>query len=147
MILETAQLLYTAHWVLVGEPDFTCAPLRKSGDRGYKSIKNKKHPSAIWVRESLDHYTWLCKLGAYLCKEYRHRFGANKKHACQEHIEWLSVNHPIGLISNGWKQPPQAMPDEYKHEDSVTAYRAYYLGPKRALLTYTRREVPYWITQ
>ena len=147
MILETAQLLYTAHWVLVGEPDFTCAPLRKSGDRGYKSIKNKKHPSAIWVRESLDHYTWLCKLGAYLCKEYCHRFGANKKHACQEHIEWLSVNHPIGLISNGWKQPPQAMPDEYKHEDSVTAYRAYYLGPKRALLTYTRREVPYWITQ
>jgi hypothetical protein len=147
MILETAQLLYTAHWVLVGEPDFTCAPLRKSGDRGYKSIKNKKHPSAIWVRESLDHYTWLCKLGAYLCKEYRHRFGANKKHACQEHIEWLSVNHPIGLISNGWKQPPQAMPDEYKDEDSVTAYRAYYLGPKRALLTYTRREVPYWITQ
>jgi len=145
MILETAQLLYTAHWVLVEEPDFSEAPIRKNGLRGYKSIRNKKHPSAIWVRESLDHYAWLCKLGIYLCKEYNYRFGANKKHACEIHIQWLTANPPSTLISNGWKQPPQAMPQEYRNEDSIVAYKAYYLGAKRHILNYTKRNSPYWI--
>lgn len=148
MILETTQLLYTAHWVLMGEPDFRDAPFRKNiYERGYKSIKNKKHPSAIWVRDSVEHYSWLCKLGKYLCDEYRYRFGVTKKHSCEEHILWLSKNIPIGFLSNGWKQPPQAMPDEYKQEDSVAAYKAYYLGPKKRLLKYTKREIPFWILQ
>ena len=146
MILETAQLLYTAHWVLLEDPDFQEAPFRKNkNERGYKSIKNIMHPCAMWVRESLDHYMWLCKLGMHLCREYQYRFGLNKKHSCQEHIEWLVAHPPIGLLSRGWKQPPQAMPDEYRHESSIEAYRAYYLGPKRALLKYTKREVPHWV--
>jgi len=144
MILETAQLLYTAHWVLT-EPDFTTAPCRKgSEERGYKSIRNKKHPCAIWTRESKDHYLWLCKLGLELCKEYKYRFGQHKEHACERHLNWLQANPPP-LESKGWKQPPQAMPDEFKHGSSVAAYRAYYLGAKRAILHYTKRHQPHWI--
>lgn len=145
MILETAQLLYTAHWVL-DIPDFSSAPYRKDmSERGYKSIKNKKHPSAIWARESLLHYMWLCQLGEYLCKEYRHRFGATKKHGCEDHLYWLSMNPPVGLKDNGWTQPPQAMPDEFKRSSSIAAYRAYYIGSKGRLLTYTSRKTPHWI--
>jgi hypothetical protein len=145
MILETAQLLYTAHWVLEN-PDLSTAPVKKNTtQRGYQSIKNKKHPSAIWARESLDHYMWLCELGFELCREYKHRFGEKKEHGCQRHIIWLAAYPPAALKSLGWSQPPQAMPDEYKDADSIVAYRAYYIGGKKDLLHYTKRHMPHWI--
>ena len=146
MILETAQLLYTAHWVL-GRTDFSTAPLQKSKpQRGYQPIKNKNHPSAIWARESLDHYRWLCTLGAYLCREYKFRFGQGKEHSCQKHIYWLKVNMPP-LKMTGWRQPPQAMPDEFRRKDSIAAYRAYYIGGKAHLLKYSKRHTPHWINK
>ncbi len=146
MILETTQLLYTAHWFLEGTPDFGSAPFRKNvAERGYRSIKNKNHPCAIWVRESLEHYMWLCMFGAYLCDEYKFRFGPQKRHSCEEHLYWLAANWPPSIPPVGWRQPPQAMPEEYQKSNSIAAYRAYYLGPKKNLLTYTRRSKPHWI--
>ena len=143
MILETAQLLYTAHWILMSSIED--APCRKNSDhRGYRPIKNKNHPSAIWVRESLDHYKWLCELGLELCVEYGFRFG-NKKHACYDHLVWLSENPPASLKSLGWTQPPQAMPDEYKNSNSIIAYRKYYKMGKKHLLDYTNRNIPFWL--
>jgi hypothetical protein len=142
MILETAQLLYTAHWVL-GTPDFSDAPCRKSGERGYLSIKNKKHPSAIWVRESLDKYVWLCQLGVALCQEYTHRF--RKTHSCEEHIMWLYENPPA-LKPTGWTPIRMAMPDEYKiHGNAERSYREYYRKGKTHILSYTKRHVPHWL--
>lgn len=148
MILETAQLLYTAHWFLAGPegPDFLTAPYRKNAkERGYRSIKNKNHPSAIWTRESLDHYMWLCMFGAYLCEEYKYRFGSQKRHSCEEHLYWLAAHAPASIPPTGWRQPPQAMPEEYQKSDSIAAYRAYYVGGKKDLLKYTRRGEPHWI--
>jgi len=146
MILETTQLLYTAHWVLSsGKPDFTSAPKRKnSQERGYMSIRNKNHPSAIWTRASLEHYAWLCEFGLALCAEYRFRFGAFKKHACEDHILWLYENPP-GLEPLGWSQPPQAMPDVYKNKNSLIAYRDYYSYGKKDILSYTKRHPPHWL--
>jgi hypothetical protein len=43
-----------------------------------------------------------------------------------------------------------AMPIEYKHEDPVIAYRAYYCGSKteRGITKhYTRRGVPLWLSE
>ena len=146
MILETAQLLYTAHWVTSVKPDFSSAPTRKgSQERGYISIRNKNHPSAIWARASLEHYVWLCQFGLALCDEYRFRFGSNKKHACEDHIMWLYENPPaLGL--NGWSQPTQAMPDIYRDKNSLIAYRKYYKYGKKDLLVYTKRHMPHWLT-
>ena len=142
MILETAQLLYTAHWC-TGDPDFSSAPKRLTGEPGYQSIRNANHPSAIWTRASLLHYLWLANLGLALCQEYRHRF-KNRMHACEEHIFWLYA-HPPALENNGWAQPPQAMPDEYRRGDSVAAYREYYRKAKARMLTYTARSMPHWV--
>ena len=36
------------------------------------------------------------------------------------------------------------MPEEYKNEDAVKAYRAYYLGEKTAFATWKNSETPYW---
>jgi len=59
MILESAQLLSTAH----RETDSPYA------DFCYKST-HKNHPSAIWVRESTDHYSWLFELFKELSNEF-----------------------------------------------------------------------------
>ena len=149
MILETAQLLYTAHWfteMAVGRiPSFATAPMNGGGIRGYFSIHNPNHPSAIWTRESLEHYEWLCLLGFELCLEFRRRFGG-KAHSCEAHMLWLYRNRPAEMRARGWKEPPQAMPAEYKVVgNAVRAYRKYYLGGKTALLKYTGRGVPHWI--
>ena len=157
MILETTQLLYTAHWILAlaagHAPDFKTAPSRKDADpaasRGYQPIRNAKHPCAIWTRHSLENYRWLCSLGIALCEEYQHRFGSDKVHSCEEHLYWLNRNPPAEIVSRGWTQPPQAMPDQYRRStNSIVAYRIYYKenkGAVRDILTYTKRHRPHWL--
>jgi hypothetical protein len=138
MILETAQLLYSAHWELAptGLPE---GAYRKT---------HVNHPCAIWVRESLSNYRWLADLGYWLCREYRFRYG-NKTHKTEAHILWLRANHPAGIVDIGATPPRQAMPDEYKHPDPVTAYRIYYVENKlmlRGIVKYTRRKYPSFLS-
>ena len=75
MILETAQLLYSAHWMLN-------SPLPANA---YK-LAHKNHPCSIWVRASLTNYMWLSSLGWWLCKEYSNRYGDTKTHKTEAHI-------------------------------------------------------------
>lgn len=77
MILETAQLLYTAWWVNHGS-----APTPQP----YKST-HAKHPLAIWVRKCEANYAYTIQVGLELCYEYTRRY--NKVHKSQEHIELL----------------------------------------------------------
>ena len=124
MILETAQLLYSA---------FPSVPIG-----GYKKT-HVNHPCAIWTRESQDNYAWLCELGLALCAEYTFRYG--RIHKTQSHIEWLTANPP-DLPAIGVTEIRQAMPVEYKRANPVEAYRAYYIGAKARLLTYSKRSSP-----
>ena len=130
MILETAQLLYTAHWMLNPEllpPD------------SYKKT-HVNHPCAIWIRESLANYIWATHLGIELCKEYTFRYG--KTHKTQYMLEWLVSNHPVGLVDIGITEIRQAMPDECKRANPVDGYRTYYLEKKKHLLKYSHRSTP-----
>lgn len=127
MILETAQLLCSAHWVVDSE-----AP--------YK-LSHKNHPCSIWVRESLTNYLYLCELGLELCKEYSYRYG--KRHKSQEIIEWC-VTNKVNICDKGFTTPPKAMPDEYKTDCVVESYRNYYRGEKKSFTTWKGREIPSW---
>lgn len=134
MILESAQLLYSAHHVAGG-------PLP---DGAYKKT-HVNHPCAIWVRQSAENYKWLCELGFWLCKEYQYRYGEHKVHKTERHILWLSENLPAGIPDIPRTPFPQAMPVEYKRDDAVEAYHAYYIENKlkiRNIVKYTRREFP-----
>jgi hypothetical protein len=133
MIIETAQLLYAAHWLLETE---------NMPSNAYK-LSHKNHPCAVWVRQSLENYHWLCCLGWWLCKEYRFRYG-DKTHKTEAHILWLLNNHPK-YTDFDFTDPPQAMPDEYKDSSVVTAYRNYYIEDKmkkRGIVNYSKRDVP-----
>ena len=134
MIIETAQLLYSAHWMLE-------SPLP---DTAYK-LAHKNHPCSIWVRQSITNYMWLCSLGWWLCKEYQFRYGEHKVHKSEPHIEWLLHNPPKGIPKVDMTSPALAMPDEYKNTDPIQAYKTFYIESKckeRGLVSYKERNPP-----
>ena len=129
MILETAQLLCGSHWVTGSE-----AP--------YK-LSHKNHPCAIWVRESLSNYLYLCDLGLELCKEYTYRYG--KRHKSQDIIEWCLVNKP-NIHDVDFTVPPIAMGDEFKiGNDVIESYRNYYIKAKSSFTVWKNRPIPDWL--
>jgi hypothetical protein len=130
MILETAQLLCGVHHMTDSVNE----------QIPYK-LSHKNHPCAIWARESLTNYLWLCELGLELCKEYTYRYG--KKHKSLDVITWCIINKP-NIPDIGFTEPAKAMPDEYKDEDVVKSYRNYYRGAKKSFSNWKKRETPDW---
>lgn len=136
MIIETAQMLYCAHWMLE-------SPLPSTA---YK-LAHKNHPCSIWVRSSVTNYLWLVSLGYWLCQEYRFRY--KKVHKTEAHILWLMENIPKDIPILPMSSPAQAMPDEYKDEDPIIAYRTFYVESKlkqRGIVTYKCRKPPSFLT-
>ena len=133
MIVEYAQLLSTAHHVIDGDaarPDL------------YRTT-HKNHPSAVWVRQSVEHYGYVRDLLLALGEEYTRRYG--KVHKTMRDIAPALILPPHGMAMNdGWTNPPQCMPDEYKRPSTVAAYRAYIRGAKRHFAKWTNRTAPSW---
>lgn len=161
MILESAQLLSTAHRVLDGQkevikpeydpynPDaprrkFTHYTLPDSRETDMYRATHVNHPSAIWVRESVENYLWLVEHMYALLDEYTHRYG--KKHKCYEIAIHLQ-SPPFNLKEYDMTPMPCAMDDEYKiSTDPVVNYRNYYIKGKASLHKWTKREPPDWIS-
>lgn len=118
MILESAQLLSTAHHV--------CNTYLKT-NKLYKAT-HVNHPMSIWARESKQNYRWLYQHFCALATEYTKRY--RKVHKSYRILNKVLV-HPPELPSLGLTVPPQCMPVKYQNEnkslsDCVSAYVAYY---------------------
>lgn len=113
MILESAQMLCTAHWL-------------KNGKAPYKPT-HKNHPCSKWVRKSLGNYKWLVIHALEMCREYKKRY--KRTHRCQKIIEWCKKNLP-NIKKRKLTEFAQAMPKRYKNKSVVKAYRDYYLHEK-----------------
>ena len=99
-------------------------PLTKKGTP-YKAT-HQNHPCTVWVGDSEANFVWMAVHAQELLSEYTKRFG--KVHACQTPIfEMVDLGFEM---SDDWpkgKTPfAQAMPDEYRDDDAVKAYQAYY---------------------
>ncbi len=113
MILESAQMLCTAHHVC-GNPD----------DVPYRQA-HLNHPSTIWARQSRPNYFWLYEHMIALGQEYTKRYG--KIHMTIDKCRFALSFCPDGITSEQFTEPPQCMPDEYKVPGcSITAYWNYY---------------------
>ncbi len=122
MILESAQILSTAHHVLDGENARDLHLLYKPTHRN--------HPSTIWARQSIQNYHWLYVHFLALCEEYSLRY-SNKLHATYVRLGDTLSHLPKNLNTFGFTPPPCAMPDQYKvANDSVASYRNYYIAEK-----------------
>jgi len=99
-------------------------PLTKS-DTPYKG-GYKHHPCTVWVGDSEANFVWMAVHAQELLSEYTKRFG--KIHACQTPIfEMVDLGYEMSDDWTKGKTPfAQAMPDEYRNDDPVVAYRAYY---------------------
>ncbi len=126
MILESTQLLSTAHHVL--------------GDGGPYRKTHTNHPCAVWVRNNWHHYIWVRDLLVSLLAEYTDRYG--KRHKCED-VLFQVFFPPTGMSASDPVDPPQCMPDEYKGDDVVDAYRSYYIGDKSRFATW-KTSAPYW---
>ena len=134
MILESAQMLSTAHRVLDGD-DYA------DSNKLYRAT-HKNHPSNVWVRKSLHNYLWLHELFVQLLLEYENRY--NKVHACDRLVNKLS-SAPENISDCAGEPVPQCMPDKYKVKfDTVQAYRNYYLGEKAYFAKWSKSSVPLW---
>ena len=130
MPLESAQMLSTAHRVYSGE-DYC-------DEKGIYKTAYKNHPCTIWTRESKQNYRWLYYHFYALCQEYQFRYS-------REHMSYTKLNEELAKVPEsmpdiGLTPMPQAMPDEYKNDDPVKAYRDYVVNEK----TYAQwNKVPY----
>lgn len=112
MILESAQLLSTAHYVLDGE------------QVGYKPT-HRNHPCAIWVRQCSGNYLWLYTHFQALCAEYT--FRTNKVHKSSALISALATP-PWNIVNSNLTPFAMAMPEQYQKLgilDQTKAYQAY----------------------
>jgi hypothetical protein len=125
MCVEAAQMMASAlrRWGATDED----MPLTKVG-KPYKG-GYAHHPCTVWAGDAWENFDWLGSHAIALCQEYETRFG--KEHACFQpiiHMNSLAVIKRFHLTAPRRTLTPfaLAMPDEYRDDDAVKAYRAYY---------------------
>jgi hypothetical protein len=136
MPLETAQMLCTAHRELDGDEYADEVGLYK---RAYWN-----HPCTVWARQTSSNYIWLYEHFLALGEEYKYRYG-------REHASIIKLAKPLLCIPENIKTdamtpPAQAMPDEYKNDDPVKAYRDYCTHEKHYAKWEKGRTKPEWWT-
>ena len=119
MILESAQLLCTAHWI----NKYAGFIPRKLESKEWEKVREQKtneprdfpylptmhnHPCSIWVRSSLDNYEWLYRLTDELNKEYGYRYGGKSHKSMHEVVSNLPV---LDIPRRGLTPFALAMPD------------------------------------
>lgn len=176
MILESCQMLSTAHRVLDGVRTQLKHPesgkhfnalLLPDEDYEYTSDWDSKkqqyrhsfcydsnmlkhthvnHPCNVWVRMSDSNYMWLWRLTVALCHEYTHRY--NKIHTYERDGTIKALKQlPTNIPRRALKPFAKAMPEQYKVSGAVQSYRNYYLGEKQAILKYKNSEIPKFVIE
>ena len=153
MILESAQLLSTAHRVLDG---IEFEGKSQSGRKAKRwllpdaregviyTATHINHPSAVWCRTSIENYDWLVDHMYALMQEYTNRY--NKQHKCYGEISYMLQSPPHNLKEWDRTTMPSCMAEEYIiSEDPIINYRNYYREGKKNLHRWTNRSAPLWL--
>lgn len=155
MVLETAQLLCTAHRMLDGEH---YNAVTKNGRRVSRWKLNDEredklyqaahvaHPCTKWVQKSDANYHWAFYHFVALLEEYSHRYG--KTHKSDELVEMLEAapsNIRHSFYPSSFVLAMTHEPQCIDHSDPVKSYRDYYHTKQDKFnMKWTNRKVPYW---
>lgn len=155
MIVETAQMLSTAHRVLDGTESIRLSKIgRKIKHWQHPDVEWDErlclatmvnHPCTKWAMQSSENYEWLFDHGTGLLNQYTRRYG--KVHSMYNLYGDLLFFTPKNIEQGSLTPFAQAMPDQYRNEDPVTAYRNYYIGEKRRFAKWQNALTPVWWTQ
>jgi len=155
MLLESAQMLSTAHRIIDGNG---VRGLSKSGKRSvlkwshptldevlYSAV-HQNHPCTQWTMISKSNYQWHYAHFVALCDEYSYRYG--KVHKTDGKLRDVLKFNPKNIPDLDLTEFPLAMGDNPECkiiEDPVKSYRKFYqTKQKRFKMLWTRRKVPSW---
>ena len=136
MILETAQLLSTAHRVLDGD--------RYADNNSLYKATHKNHPTAVWGRQSDQNYLWTLSLLIELMKQYTKRYNKKWNKLKSDALIKGLMSLPTTITRGSFTTPPQCMPEDYKDKDTITAYKNYYIGDKARFAKWNYTDTPEW---
>ena len=158
MIVESAQMLSTAHRILDGTMEKRPSKSGKTMVKYYKldnqfesllyKAVHHKHPCTIWTMESAANYDWHYLHFAALCQEYTFRYG--KIHKTDRELREVLETKPLNIPYRNGEMTPfklamKSNPECIELGDPVKAYRAFYQTKQhRFNMTWTKREKPEW---
>ena len=155
MIVESAQMLSTAHRLLDGK---LVEGVSKSGrkskqwhlsdyrnDTLYKAV-HMNHPCTVWTMESSANYVWHYIHFLSLCDEYTFRY--RKIHATDKLLKDILCKIPRNIPKVGrtpFKLAMNASPECVVPNNPVASYRNFYKTKQsRFKMAWTSREIPEW---
>lgn len=143
MILESSQMLCTAHWTHL-------LKINRKSLKDFKRVKDAqdwlwkntdpdlqpawkmthtRHPCTLWTGETISNYFWHLNLAEGLLSEYTKRY--KKHHKSEDIVKWLRENIPVGIKDDPLTEFPQCVPEDCKVDgDPVSAYKKYYINYK-----------------
>lgn len=154
MILETAQMLSTAHRLLDGTLTLSADKKRKhwimedtTKEQSLYKTTHANHPCSKWVRESLANYLWAYEHFCGLADEFIARTG--KSHATDTKLRFILDEAPrkipdIGLTP--FVLAMQAHPECIFPGEPVRSYRALYAVKQKTIqMIWTNSAPPSWL--
>jgi hypothetical protein len=154
MIVESAQMLSTAHRVLDGEKvvakrngrKYTTFQHPTLDDVLYKSV-HVNHPCTQWTIETSENYLWHYDHFVALAEEYTYRYGKTHRSftLLKEHLRNLPENISVGQRTQ-FRLAMKSHPECMDENDPVTSYRKFYCTKKERIspIVWTIRSVPIW---
>lgn len=155
MIVESAQMLSTAHRMLDGIEERRPSKSGKTNVKywtlpdGRENILYKAvhmyHPCTVWTCESIENYNWHYRHFVALCNEYQYRY--NKKHLSDTLLRDILEFHPTNIPTGPMTQFKLAMGSnpECMLPNPVDAYRSFYQTKQdRFTMAWTKRPIPSW---
>lgn len=156
MIVETAQMLSTAHRYLDGAEYIDKTTTGRKIKRYLHPVPNMEHslckavminhPCTKWTMETDSNYYWLLRHGFELLRQYSLRYG-NKEHSMDDLYFDFLISPPKNIRTGSRTAFAQAMPDQYKSADAVEAYRNYYIGEKARFAQWKNKNIPAWYSE
>ena len=156
MVVESGQMLSTAHRILDGTMDRRPSKSGKTMAKYWALDDNREnvlykavhvgHPCTVWTTESHMNYKWHYDLFKCLCKEYTYRYG--KQHLTEKVLLDILKDPPKNIPKSFMTPFALAMgaePDCIDHNDCIGSYQKFYqTKQKRFAMKWTKRPIPHW---
>jgi len=156
MIVESGQMLSTAHRMLDGSMDRRPSKSGKTMSKYwalpdareavlYKAV-HVGHPCTVWTMISDQNYMWHYNHFIALCDEYRYRYG--KVHKTDEILRYILRDAPKNIRKGDltiWPLAMKSNPECMFPKDPVKSYRLFYQTKQdRFAMNWTKRCIPEW---
>lgn len=156
MILESAQMLSTAHRVLDGIATRRPSKSGKTMVKYWKLLDEREdilykavhvgHPCTVWTMESILNYEWHYEHYCALHDEFIYRYGHTHKSWVDLQGTLISPPNNIPLAGpTKFKLAMGASPECIDNSDPVGSYRKFYQTKQhRFKMAWTKRSIPEW---